>query len=830
MSSTTPANLPQGSISAPIDRSKLTFSEVHQQVENEKRKAETELESVSDNSNPNAASWIEQAKQLQNDIQESKTVAQEIFKKAEEANAIHSRQEDAAQKVDLLQAEVDFTTALDQILQRLKNTDGLLRSLDRSINEGRLSDAVDQHKAVEGDLAQLNTVRRSFAVSVLSQRADQAQHRFKQEIDNIWGHLFKVNIAESEVCVPENFKGYNSSQVLTWSDVARAASELGVLDEHVSAMGRGLDKALFEPLLSPRHIRSSIKPQVHTSQHTLRLREADGQIDTPRMFEQLLSCVEFLNERLPRTVIDPLQASLMPDVTSRLISSYLTNVIPLSLSSLEHHQHLLDQTESFAQNLSSLRWGNPVILKEWAGQAPKVWLAKKREVSIGSVRDILSTGLQNRKSVERVETQEISRGDVLANTDMDAEAWDTDWKEGDEALEEEEDTSAWDAGDTDKDRGAAQSPWKRNDRLPDDNHENEDDAWGWGDEHKQGVPSSPVKKRKMNDKVNGEPEHQAASTKELTLRETYTITGVPDEVQEIVFQLIRDAQTLREPGYQKYPASSAALGLYSVPTLVLAGYRAIAANSYQRIDGGNMLLYNDCMRLSEELAAFVKELQEKDEASGQPRSAWPSTRMKLENDIVALQGFGRRAYGREMESQRTIIRDLVDGAQGFANCTEAPFADECDNAVAMTIDHLRSVAKQYQTILGRNALLQTLGSLLSTVTNKMILDIEDMSAIGDEESKRLRHYCNEICKLGDLFTQEREEGAKEEVTALYTPDWIKFQYLSEIMESSLADIRYLWTEAQLKLEFEAEEVVDLVEALFADTTHRRQAINEIRQR
>ena len=49
------------------------------------------------------------------------------------------------------------------------------------------------------------------------------------------------------------------------------------------------------------------------------------------------------------------------------------------------------------------------------------------------------------------------------------------------------------------------------------------------------------------------------------------------------------------------------------------------------------------------------------------------------------------------------------------------------------------------------------------------------------------------------------------------------------MESSLVDIKYLWTEGELALEFEADEVVDMIEALFADTDHRRKAIAEIRR-
>ncbi|EOD49317.1 putative centromere kinetochore protein zw10 protein [Neofusicoccum parvum UCRNP2] len=108
----------------------------------------------------------------------------------------------------------------------------------------------------------------------------------------------------------------------------------------------------------------------------------------------------------------------------------------------------------------------------------------------------------------------------------------------------------------------------------------------------------------------------------------------------------------------------------------------------------------------------------------------------------------------------------------------------------------------------------------------MIVDIEDMSDISEEESKRLRDFCTRVSALSDLFVQPQQQG---DMTGVYTPNWFKFQYLGEILESSLADIKYLWTEGELKLEYGADEVVDLIEALFADSDYRRRAIADIKR-
>ena len=245
-----------------------------------------------------------------------------------------------------------------------------------------------------------------------------------------------------------------------------------------------------------------------------------------------------------------------------------------------------------------------------------------------------------------------------------------------------------------------------------------------------------------------------------------------------------------------------------------------------------MFQYNDSLYISEQLRKFI---QDKDlHASGKSISNFD--KLNLEPDILALELYGKRAYGKEMESQRTILGDLLDGAQGFTNCTESPFAQECDIAIGSVVDRLRNVHQQWKNVLSHSALLQSVGSLLSTIINKIVVDIEDMNDISEPESQRLTSFCQRVILLEDLFLSEGAsqtapptEGSTIPLTAVYTPGWLKFQYLVNILESSLVDIKYLWSEGELSLEFDAEELVDLIEALFADSEYRRRAIIDIRR-
>lgn len=107
-----------------------------------------------------------------------------------------------------------------------------------------------------------------------------------------------------------------------------------------------------------------------------------------------------------------------------------------------------------------------------------------------------------------------------------------------------------------------------------------------------------------------------------------------------------------------------------------------------------------------------------------------------------------------MEFQRTVIGDLLDVAQGLINCTEPPFAQEYDIAVNSVVGWLRDVYKQRRLVLSHSVLLQSIGSLLSTVLDKVMVDIEDMSDISEAESQRLTDFCNRVAALEDLSTPE----------------------------------------------------------------------------
>ena len=560
------------------------------------------------------------------------------------------------------------------------------------------------------------------------------------------------------------------------------------------------------------------------------------------LFHDVTLFMEFLHARLPQSVSVPLANFLMPRMVSILITTWLIPAVPENIDDMEDFQGTAMLAKHFKEKVDAYNWPGAREITGWIEAIPEVWSRKRRENSLDQIRRLLSQKLDGIHKVERVETQVISGNDKVFASSNEDDDWNAEWSDEGTSPnvaeknsahsvvaqdQHEEDVSAWDL-DHGENAGL-------NSSVTDDD---EGEAWGWGEEEEdEEATQSPAatKSSPKKSSVNGLPRTAQRNEREMTLRETYNITELPNEILNIINQIVSDAERLEKTRHTSMPISSTVSDLFPLPGLILAMYRANSSTFYSKHPGGQMFLYNDSLWLAERLRDSYPNSTT---ASGKTVPSRIAYHLKLHEHAAAIESFGKRSYTKERESQRTILIDLLDGAQGFVNCAEQPFTGECDLAIASTVDRLRYVQKEWKDVLSHSALLQSLGFLLSAIIKKMIGDIEDMSDISEAESQQLTTYCNRITTLEDLFLPIQEtshEASRREeeiipITPIYTPHWLKFQYLANILESSLVDIKYLWLEGELSLEFDTGEVVDLIEALFADSPHRRAALGEIRRK
>lgn len=196
-----------------------------------------------------------------------------------------------------------------------------------------------------------------------------------------------------------------------------------------------------------------------------------------------------------------------------------------------------------------------------------------------------------------------------------------------------------------------------------------------------------------------------------------------------------------------------------------------------------------------------------------------------------LQSFAARAYSNEMNIQKTVLRDLLGGEQSLLQ------QDDIDTCVDAAIARVRTLATTWEGILARSAWYQAVGSLVDAISLKIISDVMEAPSVSQDDAYNIAKLIASVTELDDLFLPSRATGrgrgqvdkADNEApqTMAYAPSWMRLKYLSEVLQSNLRDVRFLWLESELSLFFTVGEVVDLINLSFEDNARTREVIKEI---
>lgn len=182
-----------------------------------------------------------------------------------------------------------------------------------------------------------------------------------------------------------------------------------------------------------------------------------------------------------------------------------------------------------------------------------------------------------------------------------------------------------------------------------------------------------------------------------------------------------------------------------------------------------------------------------------------------------------------MNVQKTVLRDLLGGEQSLLQ------QDDIDTCVDAAIARVRSLATTWESILARSAWYQAVGSLVDTISLKVISDVMEAPSVSQDDAYNIAKLIATVTELDDLFLPSRatgrgrDAGPEDEApqTMAYAPSWMRLKYLSEVLQSNLRDVRFLWLESELSLFFTVGEVVDLINLSFEDNARTREVIKEI---
>lgn len=119
--------------------------------------------------------------------------------------------------------------------------------------------------------------------------------------------------------------------------------------------------------------------------------------------------------------------------------------------------------------------------------------------------------------------------------------------------------------------------------------------------------------------------------------------------------------------------------------------------------------------------------------------------LRLDNDIKSLQSFANRSYAGEMNIQKTILRDLLGGAQSLMQ------QDETEMCIESGTTRIRAMATTWEPILAGSVWQQAIGSLADALATKMITDVLEMPSIGQDEAYNIASFIAKATELDDLF-------------------------------------------------------------------------------
>ncbi|ESK96517.1 protein kinase subdomain-containing protein [Moniliophthora roreri MCA 2997] len=302
-------------------------------------------------------------------------------------------------------------------------------------------------------------------------------------------------------------------------------------------------------------------------------------------------------------------------------------------------------------------------------------------------------------------------------------------------------------------------------------------------------------------------------------KETYVVSSRMREILDLVNNVLRESQQFADSHLIAPHESSSEPGsiLSRTAVSVLDLYRSlypVVFGAHLNSIEGPIRYSNNCLFLSQEVER-IKHQQHKPSSSLQSELADCQHQFKVMGDSW---------YADAIDKYRLSIDTIIsEGASGFTYTGEQDRYDECEAALNRVLKEIRMVSQRWKGLLTKSKYYMAVGLITDAALSRILQDILELPDIPEVESHRLSELCRILHALEGLFVEDSDQPS---FVVAYVPSWLKYSYLSELLEASLADITYLFETGAL-VDFQVDELVRLVKALFADTPLRTNTINKI---
>ncbi|KAJ3557317.1 hypothetical protein NM688_g1539 [Phlebia brevispora] len=755
-----------------------------------------------------------------------------------------------------------------------------LQNLAQLVQEGRLPDAMRACGELDTLLDSPPSTLRGTDLHKDFQRTFRAsKDRTDEQLNDAYSRSIVVNA--SEIVVRTSVQVRASQTILPIQSVVSSLA-LTSLNSLISTLRRNLTTHYVTRLLqqSTRVDVSSLDTPIGGKEHRLTAVPTSPPLDTQTSHITNLSTIlDFLNQHLfpnlPATVGFPL--SLSKPITSAVLNDLLVASLPSSVSGLPTFLELMDHAIKFEQDYIGGVLGDAHTdkdIKKWAGSVAAHYERKRRVDILERTRTLVlrpddeSTSFRITVTIANAapkvdtsaERERASSPEDLAwgfeEDKEDATVDEDSWGFSDEEDKPKPDTTAEPAAEEQQQETKEEDAWGWNDdegqSAPADGGESSDWDDPWDEpQQKTSSPSKPktasrleklsnkgklakeVPPPSMHSPVPVPPppptpammssgQRKSVPNQARVEQESYMVSGRAKELLTLLENVLHEASELASSAVlAPYAATnSSQIGniLYQASTQVLDLHRALYPVAAASILSGSpkwsMYYSNDCLWLSEQVTAVAS------------RTSIPSiTRDKLREAGEVYKLLADSWYDDTVSGQERRINATLDKAEGFIGTTDQDRFDECEAAVNSVLQNIRRVAQQCKTVLTKSKYYQAIGSIINTALGRILGDILALPDITEVESHKLSELCRILNALEGLFVEGPEQPS---FVVAYVPLWLKYSYLSELLEASIADISYLFEEGAL-VDFEIGELVNLIKALFADTPLRTNTINKLMQ-
>lgn len=608
--------------------------------------------------------------------------------------------------------------------------------------------------------------------------------------------------------------------------------------------------------------------------HKIQCFTSNGSISRDTSLDTLSRLLDFLDEKvfphLPQPQREIFPRTFAKPVTSSIMTNVLTPSLPSTLEGLPIFLQLTRKAVDFeSKYVVNLLGGDSMErkIKTWADNVCSHYERARRVHILGTVRKVILEHATRVDSTFMAEVRIPAEGvlhDQIAVTDQQdvtecspssEDAWNLDDNQSfsmsnsgsavdeqswgfDDEIEKQEQPAAV----------AEPSPGAKADPDP-------GDAWGWNDDE---TPEEPVDDEAGTDSSQGglwddDPwgDNNDSPTRSLAIpaiapvvksqkltrgqkvasgssngpskasqdpscdsKERYLVSTLTTEVVRIIEKCLEEGKALATshifpqsstspPGNLIMHSSSSVLDLYCGLYPVVVTPRPSDATVHVQFS-------NDCYFLSEELGRVLSKTK-----------APSDVEEKLQEGRADLKVLADSWFYDAIDKQVAALCSTLASVNGFTGTSDQDRYDECETAVTTVLQNIKRLARAWKKVLPKGKYYIAMGNVVDGVLLRILDDILAIPDIPEVESHKLGELCRILFALEELFVENAES-----LVVSFVPSWLKFSYLSELLGASMADLTYLFDEGAL-VDFEIEELVKLVRALFADTPLRAKTLNKI---